>query len=56
MDTGYNEGGQRETQDKISLNKLSNFGEYSDRITRPYYNPDVQVPVGGFFKKGIKIM
>ena len=56
MDTGYNEDGQRETQDKISLNKLSNFGEYSDRTSRPFYNPDVQVPVGGFFKKGIKIM
>ena len=56
MITGYNEDMHRATQDKISINKLTNFGEYSDRASKPFYNSNVQVPVGASFKKGIKMM
>ena len=56
MKTGYNDEMQRENQNKISLEKLSGFGEFSDRTSRPFYNPEVNVPVGASFKKSTKIL
>jgi hypothetical protein len=53
---GYNDDIQRTNEGKISLDKLTNFGEYSDRVSRPVYDAYAQMPVGGSFKKSTKIM
>lgn len=47
---GYNETMSRTTQEQFSLDKLSNFGEYSDRVSKPFYHSNVEVPVSGCYK------
>ena len=33
-----------------SLDKLANFGEYTDRVSKPFYHSNVEIPVSGCYK------
>lgn len=48
---GYNEDLSRTTQEQFNFDgKLTTFGEYSDRVSKPFYHSNVEMPVGGCFK------
>jgi hypothetical protein len=49
-EVGYNETLSRSTQEQFSLDKLANFGEYTDRVSKPFYHSNVEIPVSGCYK------
>jgi hypothetical protein len=53
--TGYNEDMARQTQDSVKLEKLSNFGEYFDRVSRPM-DLRSSIPVSAGLSRSPKIL